>query len=157
MRRHLGTTALRAGLLAGTLDGAAAVVQAWTMSRVEPAAVFRFVASGAFGPDARAGGADMVCWGVLLHYLIATLWAALFVVLAARLPRLRRHWLTAGIAYGALVWTVMNLVVLPLSRAALLPRTTPRVLIGMGILMACVGVPVAWLVARRHPAGTAAR
>ena len=58
-------TIILTGLLAGTLDAIAAIV----VSQASPAAVFKFIASGAFGAGkAFSGGDIMIVWGVLFHY-----------------------------------------------------------------------------------------
>ena len=48
-------TILLAGIVAGTLDGLAAVAQYTMMTGKDPANVFVYVSSGVFGPSAFSG------------------------------------------------------------------------------------------------------
>jgi|SRR6185312_926927 len=132
-------------LIAGTLDALGAIISYTLHGGHQPARIFRFIASGVFGKDATAGGTDMVVYGVLFHYLIAFCFTATFFILYPRLAFLRRNrWLT-GIAYGLVIWLIMNLIVVPLSRIGYRPSTLSGALIGMGILMVAIGLPVSFL------------
>jgi hypothetical protein len=55
MWKYIAGTAL----LAGTLDIAAAFLQAWRMSGTTPVRVLRFIASGVMGKSAFSGGPEM--------------------------------------------------------------------------------------------------
>ena len=150
-----GTTARAialAGAVAGTLDIAAAV--ALSMSRGgTPAGVLRYIASGLLGPAAFQGGAASAALGLVLHFVIATGAAAVYALAARRVAFLTRHPVPAGLAYGVVVYFVMNLLVVPLSRVAPRPFTPSAVMIG--IHMICVGLPIALAVSRcfrRDPA-----
>ncbi|MDQ2770242.1 MAG: hypothetical protein M3Y54_07060 [Bacteroidota bacterium] len=136
-------SALLTGLLAGTLDIAAACTQYALMTHKPPVQVLHYVASGAFGPAAMAGGARMAGAGLLFHYGIATGFALAFYWLAARWPALLRRPVLAGLGYGVLVWVVMNLVVVPLTRIPARPLHLLPSAIGLGILMLCIGLPIA--------------
>jgi len=73
-------TILLAGLVAGLLDGIAAVV---FLGKMNYSGVFKFVASGLFGKNAFAGGAEMVIYGIIIHLLIAMAFA-FFIILFFR-------------------------------------------------------------------------
>jgi hypothetical protein len=106
-------TAVIAGLLAGTIDiGAASVINA-----AAPDRVLRAVASGLLGRGAVHGGPWVIGLGLILQWLMSILIAAVFLAAAVRLPILRRRWVLAGLAYGIVVFFVMNYVVVPLSAA----------------------------------------
>jgi uncharacterized membrane protein YagU involved in acid resistance len=136
------------GLLAGTLDFAAAAIQYVLLAHKSPVNVLNFIASGVFGKAAFAGGSGMALAGLALHYLIAVLFALAFYWLAAHWLRLRRHPGLAGVGYGMLVWLVMNLVVVPGSQAPQLPFKPLSAAIGLGILVLCIGLPIALRAAR---------
>jgi len=74
------------------------------------------VAAGLIGPSAAFRG-GIITWifGMLLHFLIAFVVAAIYCVAARRLPFLVDYWLVCGLLYGTAVFLFMNLVVLPLS------------------------------------------
>lgn len=137
---NLLTTILITGIIAGTLDILAAI---FILAGGNAVGTFKFIARGAFGEAALQGGNEMVAWGAFFHYLIAMSWTAAYFLLYPKLSFLKwNKWLNAA-AYGAIVWTVMNLVVVPLSQI-----TNRRgfelmgVLKNMLILMVCIGLPV---------------
>lgn len=137
-------TILIAGLVAGTLDILAAIVVYTLVMQVTTATrILQLIASGVFGKAAFEGGAGMAVCGLIFHYDIAFCWAAAYVFAFRFVPFLRKYKIAGGLLYGALVWALMNLVVLPLSRAPQSRFTWDSVLLGAGILMVCIGLPVA--------------
>ena len=111
--------------------------------------VFQIVAAGLLGRDAaRAGGVPTFALGVVLHYLIAAIWAALFWAASRRLPVLVRHAVPAGLLYGLVVFYGMNCVVLPLSALHLSGWPPPFAAWPVAMHMLVVGLPIA-LTARR--------
>jgi hypothetical protein len=136
---------LLTALIAGTLDASGAIISYTLRGNHQPARIFRFIASGIFGPQATAGGTDMVVYGVLLHYFIAFCFTAAFFTVYPRLPFLRRQPVLTAIGYGLFVWLIMNEIVLPLSRTRHLPFTWSGALIGAGILIIAIGLPVSFL------------
>lgn len=142
---------LQAGLIAGTLDILAAFTNAYLSSGVSPLAVLRYVASGVFGNTAFSGGMPMAAAGLLIHFLIATAWAALFYLLYPIIRKISTNWIINGLVYGIVVWLIMNLVMLPLSNTPVGPvKFSPQAFIGMGILMLCIGLPISWIVQRSY-------
>lgn len=145
-------TILRAGLVAGTLDALAAMTTFMFRGGKDPAVVWKFVASGIFGKDAFAGGSGMVVWGLVFHFCIALIWALVFFLIYPAVRRSISNPVLIGLLYGILVWVIMNLIVLPLSHVPAQPINPSGVLIGMGVLMVCIGLPIALLV-HKHYAG----
>lgn len=143
---QLARTALYAGLLAGALDIAAAVL---TNLQVPARAVLQSVASGLLGAEAYRGGWPTAGLGLAAHFAIMLVIAVVFVAAAARFPALRRHWLPAGALFGVAVWVVMAFVVVPLSASPISgPVDLTAALKPIAIHILCVGLPIAW-VARR--------
>jgi uncharacterized membrane protein YagU involved in acid resistance len=106
-------TAVYAGLLAGTIDiGAASAINA-----AAPDRVLRAVASGLIGRAAAHGGPWVPILGMVLQWAMSIVIAAVFLAAAAKAPILLRRWIPAGIAYGVIIFFVMNYVVVPLSAA----------------------------------------
>ena len=134
---------LYTGLLAGTLDALAAILQHFVKGGSNPQMIFKFIASGVFGKSAFSGRLEMVLFGVLFHYIIATIWTALFFMIYPKI-KIRTSWLVAGLVYGIIVWCGMNLVVLPLSNTPPLNREWMQSLVGMLILIVAIGWPIAW-------------
>ena len=137
-------TILATALFVGTLDISAALIQYYSRTGKAPfRPVLFFVASGLLGKSAYSSGDIILLAGLLIHFCIAATFTALFFLLVAQQPFARQHRLLTGILYGALVWMIMNLVVLPLTAAQPLPKTVSSVAIGMGILILCIGLPLA--------------
>jgi len=133
------------GLLAGLLDAIAAVLLFLARGNKDPRILFRYIASAVYGKEAFAPGNNMALMGVFFHFLIAMCWVAIYFLLHAYLPWLSDHPLLSAIGYGLLVWIVMNLVVVPNSRAAPRPFSWWFALINVVILILAIGLPAAYL------------
>ena len=81
----------------------------------------QYVASGAMGNAAFAGGLATALLGLILDFIMTTVMAGVFFLSADRIPLLRRHVIPGSLLYGFGVFIVMNLIVLPLSAAPPLP------------------------------------
>ena len=101
-----------AGLVAGTFDITYACVFSYIRRGVTPGAVFRSVAAGALGPNARNGGMKVAALGLCFHFLIALI-AATIYFLASRVVRfMNQHAVISGLLYGLCVYLVMYGLVL---------------------------------------------
>jgi len=144
--RSFVTAVLWAGFLVGTLDASGATIQYLLSGGDNPAKIFRYIASGAFGKDAAAANpSSMAYWGLLFHYIIAYAFTLTYFLLAPRIKWMMQHRVAAGILYGAFIWAVMNLVVVPSSRITRGAFHLKPVLIGMGILIVAIGLPLAFI------------
>ena len=138
-KSHAGRAILWGGLIAGACDITYAIVSnmqrggAWDRT-------LQSVASGWMGGAAFQGGMPAAALGLASHFLIAFIWATLFyVVTRAWKPLGQNPWLS-GPLYGALVYVMMNRVVVPLSAA---PFKIPLVTTGLLVHMFLVGLPIA--------------
>ena len=116
-----------------------------------------FCLVGTFAGDCRrpAGQAGFprrrryLCFGVLLHFFIATSVAAIYYGASRTLRFLIEHPLVCGLFYGMAVESVMNLIVLPLFVLhARGPYTLKDLLLGYIVHMSVIGLPVAFSVRR---------
>lgn len=128
-------------VVAGTLDIVAAIF-VWSLRDVPATRVLQSIASGLLGKDAFAGGNATAWYGLLLHFLIMSGIALVFVFASRRLEILLRHPLLAGAAYGLVVFAIMTYVVVPLSASPIKPPPPLQVLEGLLIHMICVGLPI---------------
>ena len=131
-------------LVAATFDICYATGFSYWYRGTAPSRILQSVASGVLGPDAYQGGASTAALGLGLHYLNALLITAIFFAAAALVPALVRRPVPIGVAYGIVVYLVMNYVVVPLSRIG--PRPTPPTPIwvtGVLVHMFLIGVPIA--------------
>ena len=135
-------TILLTGLLVGTLDAAAAVIQFIIPTVRNPVRIFEYIASGVFGMKAFSGGTVMVVIGLFFHYFIATAWTSLFFTVYPRIAWLGKNNVAGGLLYGVFIWLMMNLVILPLSNVPQFPIRFAGAAIGMLILMLVVGLPI---------------
>jgi hypothetical protein len=133
------------GLLAGSLDIVAACLQAWLARGIKPLIILQYIASGAFGKAAFSGGWAMPLTGLLFHFIIAYGFTILFFLLYPSIRIMSKSVVATAIVYGVFIFVVMNLLVLPLTK---IPKGTfrlDRALIGIGILIVAMGLPLSIL------------
>jgi len=141
-------TILIAGLVAGVLDITAAIVTT-ILRGGKPLRMLQSIASGVLGLNSYNGGLKTSALGLLLHFIIATGWAAVFYLASRKLTFLVRHAVVSGLLYGIAVYCFMNLVVLRLSafpHKVSFPLSS--LLIGVTVIMLCVGLPISLIVRR---------
>lgn len=140
------------GIIIGTLDLAFAFISAGLRRGISPVRVLQSVASGLLGTESFQGGVGSAALGFALHFGIAFVVAAIYLIASRKLPILAQRAVPAGLLYGVGVFLVMNFVVLPLSAV---PKRQPA---PAALALECVGhmfligLPIA-LIARRHNAG----
>jgi hypothetical protein len=144
------TTVLWAGFAAGLGDTVLAIL----LFRVGPVRIYQSVAAGLLGRDSFEGGLATAALGMFLHFFIATSAAAVYVAASSRLKLLLDQPVLCGLVFGVAVYFFMNVVVVPLSRAARGGGFvfSWRLMVGHALL---VGLPIA-LVARARLRGAAA-
>jgi len=130
------------GVVAGTLDLLqACVLFGWDIPLV--------IAAGLLGRQAFQGGAGTYILGVLLHFFITGSAAAIYYGASRRLGFLAEHPLVCGLFFGGAVEEFMSLIVLPLSALhARGPYTLHDRMLGLGVHMVVVGLPIAFSVSR---------
>lgn len=136
-------TILTAGLVAGVLDITAACIQFYINTGKGPTPVLKFIASGIFGKKAFAGGNEMLAWGLFFHFLIAVGFAALYVLLFRHYSFIRKNSIVSGILYGIVAWSVMNLLVVPLSHVPAQAFVLKKAIISLLIIIFMIGLPIA--------------
>ena len=138
---------LKTGLVAGTLDILAAIV---LLAKMNVAGVLQYIASGVFGKEAFSGGLAMAIVGFIFHYIIAFSFTTLYFFIFPYVPFLRKQKLAGGVLYGVVVWSVMNLVIVPLSNTNMSPLTWSGASLNMAILIACIGLPISLLTSQYY-------
>jgi uncharacterized membrane protein YagU involved in acid resistance len=137
-------------LVAGALDATDGVVF-FGLQGLNPVQVLQYIASGLIGQRAFHGGLATAGLGAVLHFGIAAVVAAIYVAASLKLAVLRQQPFVLGPLYGAAVYLVMNLIVLPMSAVAHTPITTAALLNGLLGHAFFVGMPIA-LFARKSAA-----
>ncbi|OOQ61736.1 hypothetical protein [Mucilaginibacter pedocola] len=143
----LWLTGIVATLIAGTLDALAAI---YIFAGGHIDAVFRYIAAGLVGRDvASINGGRATLVGIFLHYLITAFFTVVFFVFYGREQVLRKNALPVSFIYGILIWTVMNLLVLPVSKLKIDINQfrLGGALAGIATLIVCVALPI--VLARR--------
>jgi hypothetical protein len=126
------------GLVAGTLDiGAASLI-----NMIDPRVILRFIAGGLLGKAALQGGPEVTWLGLLLQWGMSLLIAAIFVAAALRLRWLTGRPVLAGLAYGVVVFVVMNYVVVYFSAWHRVNHFTPTSFIENLLAMLVFGLIV---------------
>ncbi len=136
-----GKLIVLAGLLAGVMDGSAAMIQTAIGGRTQEG-LFRYISSGIFGNEAFTGSYMMVVYGVLLHFFIAMSWTVIFYFLFPTLRQWFKNPVVLGVLYGLFVWAIMNLVVLKLANTPKGPFNLERAAIAAAVLIVCIGLPI---------------
>ncbi|WP_460954043.1 DUF1440 domain-containing protein [Spirosoma litoris] len=131
------------GLIAGSLDFGAAVLLFVSQSKQNPSLLLKAISSAALGPKAFRGGNEMVFLGLCFHYLIAFSWTALYFFVFPRVFPCGTI-LANAVVYGLFVWVIMNLIVLPLSKAEPRPFSPLMALVNIAILIMAIGLPCAY-------------
>jgi hypothetical protein len=109
----------------------------------------QYVASGAMGDAAFAGGLATALLGFVLEFVLTIIIAGVFILSADRIPLLRRKVIVGSLLYGFGVFLVMNFIVQPLSAAPALPAPPIWLLIEIVLEhILLIGLPLGILVQR---------
>jgi len=105
------------GLIAGTVD----IGSACAIYKTNPVVILQAIAVGVLGRVSFDEGLPSAALGLLLQWGMSIVIAFFCVVANQRIAYLRHRWVSAGLAYGAITFFVMNYLVVPLSRAGEIP------------------------------------
>jgi hypothetical protein len=131
-------------LIAGTLDIAAACINAYHSAKITPDIILKYIASGAFGKTAFTGGTGMMIYGLLFHYIIAFACTFTFFLLYPKLSFLKHSIFLNAFLLGIIAWFVTTIIIIPLSKIPTSPIKFSQALIAISILIICIGLPVAY-------------
>lgn len=138
--RSFPAAILLGGFVAGTIDiGAASAI-----NLVSPFLILQAIASGVLGTASFRDGWASAALGLLLQWGMSILIATIFVAAARRITALRQYWIAAGVAYGVVIFFIMNYVVVPLSAVGRTPHFTVQHLLENLLAMILFGLIVAF-------------
>jgi hypothetical protein len=141
-RWGVSETILIAGLTAALLEMLPALIVPGTLG-VPPLLLFQSISSGLLGPAAYSGGMASALLGAAIHLFISLVAAGIFVFASRLWPVLTVRYVFAGLLYGALVYAVMNYVVVPLSAIAFKPTAAlPLVATSFAVHLVFFGLPI---------------
>jgi hypothetical protein len=145
-------TILIAGLIAGTLDAAAAIIlYAKPINLHNIGGIFRFIASGVFGRLAYSSGLIYPIAGLAIHFLIAICWSSVYLLIL--FPTFKPGFVWAKtVLVSSLVWIVMNGVALPFTGLTSTHHDVWMILKSLSPILLCVGLPICLIVEKRSAA-----
>lgn len=110
---------LLGGFVAGLLDILYAFLVYGPLSYgAPPQRVLQSVYGGWVGAEAtRAGGWTTAMLGLASHFMLATIMAGVFVLIASQVSALKKNAMLWGVIYGLILYIAMNYIVVPLSHA----------------------------------------
>ena len=82
---------------------------------MSPVLILHFIAGGLLGKTALTGGAPVALLGLVLQWAMSRIIATVYVLASRWLPIMQRLWIVGGLVCGAVIFFVMNYVVVPLS------------------------------------------
>jgi uncharacterized membrane protein YagU involved in acid resistance len=136
------------GLLAGAMDMLYACLFWAAKADVAPTRIFQSVAAGLLGEASYEGGAATAALGLLLHFFIACSMAVTYYLVARHWPLLVRRPVPLGLAYGLLLYVIMNHVVVPLSAAGGGSQDPTWIALTIVVHAVLIGLPIAWFASR---------
>jgi hypothetical protein len=139
----LSRAILYATLVVGLLDATDGVVFLGFHGQ-NPIQVLQYIASSLLGTRSFSGGLATAGLGLVLHFAISLVVATIYILASRRIAILRTQWVLMGLLYGATVWAVMNLLVLPLTAVAHGPIATAALVNGVAGHALFVGLPSAF-------------
>lgn len=143
---------LRLSMVGGLIIGIAHTISYhWLISSVLGGyplmSVYQYIASGALGEVAFAGGIATALLGVLFHFIVSFFVSSVFVLSASRIFLLRRYPVVGSLLYGLGVFIVMSMIVIPLSATPPLPApTTSQLILIIFDHILVIGLPLGILV-----------
>lgn len=148
--RNFWGAVLKAGFLVGSLDMISAFIYFRLRTGRDPLIVLKYISSAVLGKAAFTGSVGVVLLGLVFHFIIAFTFTILFFILYPTLRSVTANkWIT-GILYGLLMWTIMNLLVVPMTLITRAPFNWTGAIINMAILIVAIGLPLSWLAARYY-------
>lgn len=111
------------GVLAATIDLLYAFAF-YGAEGVPPTRILQSIATGLLGRDAYASLLPAVPIGLVAHYSILIVAAAMYHAASRRIAALREHAYLAGMLFGVAIYCTMHFIVVPLSAAPQFKSTT---------------------------------
>lgn len=134
---------LYATLVVGLLDATDGVVFLGLHGQ-NPIQVLQYIASSLLGSRSFSDGLVAAGLGLVVHFAVSLVVVTLYILASRRVAALHTQWVVLGLLYGAAVWAVMNLVLLPFTAVPDSPITTAALLNGVIGHALFVGLPSAF-------------
>jgi hypothetical protein len=135
--------------ISGTLDILFAMILTLTFGRAIPD-MLRYVAAGPF-PEAVDMGASGAVLGLLVHFTLMAIMAAIFMWLVRLRPVLLDTPYRTGLAFGVITYFAMNWLVVPLRFGSPLPPKTLSIVTQAFAHLVLVAIPMTFIARRYLP------
>ena len=132
--------------VSGTLDILFAMILTVFFGR-DVGNMLRYVGSGPF-PQATDMGAGGAILGLVVHFALMAIMAAVYVLAARRMPALVEKPIQLGVLYGLATYVVMNWLVVPTRFGTPLPPSPLSMATQLFAHIVLVGIPIALITAR---------
>ncbi len=132
--------------VAGTLDILFAMILTVFFGR-EIGNMLRYVGSGPF-PQATEMGTNGAILGLLVHFALMAIMAAVYVIAAQRMPAVLQRPIQWGVLYGLVTYVVMNWLIVPMRFDTPLPPSALSIATQLFAHILLVGIPIALNTAR---------
>jgi hypothetical protein len=138
------------GFITGSLDGIAAIILfAHPLNLHNISGIFRYIASGLFGQKAYSSGFIYPFYGVILHFLIALIWSAIYLTILYQVFKTGSVWAKI-IFLASLIWIVMNGFVMPLCGLNSVHNDGWSIMSSFLVLVFCVSLPICLIAEKRR-------
>lgn len=139
---HFTKRLLLTALIAGTLDILSAYINVFIQTGHVTGKMFQYIAGGALGlKKSLNGGIPVILLGIFFHYFIAFSFTLIFFLVYSKNRFFGLNKFLAALLYGIFIWTVMNLIVLPLSALPPGAIRPGKALLDCLILAVMIGLP----------------
>ena len=135
-------------MLVGSLDILAAFANYYIKTGKDPLVVLKYIASAVFGPSVYTSGTGMIVAGLVFHFIVAFMWTLFFFLIYRKLKLYSWNRVLTAVVYGMVIWVVMNLAVVPLTRASTGPFVLKQAIISALILIFAIGLPLSFIAYR---------
>jgi hypothetical protein len=140
---------LLSGFVSGTMDALAAILfftKPHSLHNISM--LFRYIAKGVLGSAAFSTGLVFPIAGLILHYLIATIWSAIYLLIAPVVFK-SGHLLAKTIVFAASIWIGMNGFILPVFGLGSAHSNSWSVMKSFLILVVCISAPIVIITEKR--------
>ena len=141
--------ALRGIVIATTIAGTLEILSVFAFAvsdGASPLGVLGGIGSALVDRDAVDAPWVIAAIGLALHFAIMAVMAIAYVLVAAALPFINRIWPLSGIVFGAILWGIMERIVLPYRWPTIFPLTgTTEIAEQLFDHIVLVGLPIAWI------------
>ena len=103
----------------GSLAGAIYLLALVAFNGFKLKKTLQYIASGWYGDEAFKSGLKYVLLGLVFHFIICFIFAAIYYWLFPKVKWFQQHTIWASIAFGIVVWGIMSMGVLQMTQVKL--------------------------------------